>query len=234
MGASLKSRSSRNICRFSDGTTPRSSGEDFKTQNRKNKSEHIAFRNCRIYRRSRDGWREKISGRRKRRFAAREAAPPPYGQPGGGGVEFVGNAYDRQPPSIPRYGKVFGEFSTLWKIFGRFFHAMEKLFANFPHNGKTFSTVWKTRISGCFQGVRAVLRGCGAKRAAPHVSRNARPTEGPGKPVPDAGGQRTQPRPLRVRRSERPFFSVTRSGISRAFRRNGGGAREAIFIGGLL
>ena len=82
VGASLKSRSLVESCRFSVGTTPRSRGEDFKTQNRKNKSEHIAFRNCRIYRRSRDGWREKISGRRIRHFAAKEAAPPPYGHPG--------------------------------------------------------------------------------------------------------------------------------------------------------
>ena len=72
-----KSRSVVESCWFSDGTTPRSRGEDFKTQNRKNKSEHIAFRNCRIYRRSWDGWREKISGRRIRQFAAKEAAPPP-------------------------------------------------------------------------------------------------------------------------------------------------------------
>ena len=62
VGASLKSRSAEENCWFSIRTTPRSRGEDFKTQNRKNKSEPIAFRNCRIYRRSRDGWREKISG----------------------------------------------------------------------------------------------------------------------------------------------------------------------------
>ena len=79
VGASLKSRSSVESCWFSVRTTPRSRGEDFKTQNRKNKSEHIAFRNCRIYRRSRNGWREKISGRRRRRFAAKEAAPSPAG-----------------------------------------------------------------------------------------------------------------------------------------------------------
>lgn len=77
VGASHKSRSLVESCRFSVGTTPRSRGEDFKTQNEKNKSEHKAFRNCRIYRRSRDGWREKISGRQRRRFADREAAPPP-------------------------------------------------------------------------------------------------------------------------------------------------------------
>ena len=122
---------------------------------------------------------------------------------------------------FPHYGKYLADFSTQWKNFSRIFHTMEKLF---PKCGK----LGFTGVFGLF------ARGCGAKRAAPHVSRNARPTEGPGKTVPDAGGQRTQPRPLRVRRSERPFFSVTRSGVSRAFRRNGGGAREAILIGGLL
>ena len=30
----------------------------------------------------------------------------------------------------------------------------EKLFAVFPHNGKNLSTLWKTRISGCFQGFK--------------------------------------------------------------------------------
>ena len=56
------------------------------------------------------------------------------------------------------------EFSTVWKTFSRFFHTMERMFPHcgkdgpffhamdFPYNGKTFSTVWKTRISGCFRG----------------------------------------------------------------------------------
>jgi hypothetical protein len=45
----------------------------------------------------------------------------------------------------------------------QFFHAMEKLFADFPRNGKTFrgfSTQWKT----CFHGVenpRAAIYGAG-------------------------------------------------------------------------
>ena len=54
--------------------------------------------------------------------------------------------------NFPQYGKYFLDFSTLWKIFGRFFHAMEKLFAVFPHNGKNSSTLWKTLILGCFRG----------------------------------------------------------------------------------
>ncbi|HQK43756.1 MAG TPA: hypothetical protein PLJ55_02160, partial [Kiritimatiellia bacterium] len=46
-------------------------------------------------------------------------------------------------------------FSTLWKNFAEFFHAMEKLWRNFPHNGKTltdFSTQWK--IGECRAQVR--------------------------------------------------------------------------------
>ena len=156
VGASLKSRSTIENCWFSNGTTPRSRGEDFKTQNGKNKSEHIAFRNCRIYRRSRDGWRENILGRRRRHFAAKEAAPPTLRTYGSGGGAFVGNTYDRRAhgfhtmenfsPIFPQHGKYFRDFSTLWKIFGRFFHAMEKVFGIFPHNGKNVSTVWKTRF----------------------------------------------------------------------------------------
>ena len=53
--------------------------------------------------------------------------------------------------NFPHYGKKFPEFSTLWKnIFhtveknGRFFHALENVFAIFPHPGKHFSTRWKT------------------------------------------------------------------------------------------
>ena len=60
-------------------------------------------------------------------------------------------------------------FSTLWKkVFhtmektAQFFHAMEKLFADFPHNGKKVSTLWKTfpqtyrRISS--RGLRSLGR----------------------------------------------------------------------------
>ena len=88
----------------------------------------------------------KISGRRRRCFAAKETAPPPTGTPGGGGGAFVGNTYGSGAHGFPHYGKLFTEFSTVWKIFSRVFHAMEKLFTNFPRNGKTFSTVWKTRV----------------------------------------------------------------------------------------
>jgi hypothetical protein len=48
--------------------------------------------------------------------------------------------------SFPHCGKKRLDFSTLWKKFRGFFHAMEKLCAIFPHNGKTlvkFSTLWK-------------------------------------------------------------------------------------------
>jgi hypothetical protein len=48
---------------------------------------------------------------------------------------------------FPRYGKLFAGFSTLWKTFLIFFHAMEKCFDFFPRHGKSprdFSTPWKT------------------------------------------------------------------------------------------
>ena len=52
--------------------------------------------------------------------------------------------------SFPRNGKTFRGFSTEWKnIFhavekpGGVFHGMEKIPADFPRNGKTFSTEWK-------------------------------------------------------------------------------------------
>jgi len=58
-----------------------------------------------------------------------------------------------QADNFPQYGKLFRDFSTLWKnIFhtvekqAYFFHAMEKLSAIFPHNGKNLSTLWKTRF----------------------------------------------------------------------------------------
>jgi hypothetical protein len=52
------------------------------------------------------------------------------------------------PRIFPRNGKSFRGFSTQWKKFSRFFHAMEKVFAVFPHNGtrRGGSTVWKTSI----------------------------------------------------------------------------------------
>ena len=36
------------------------------------------------------------------------------------------------------------------EIENTFQNTMENYFANFPHNGKNLSTLWKTRISGCF------------------------------------------------------------------------------------
>ena len=60
---------------------------------------------------------------------------------------------------FPQYGKYFRDFSTLWK---NFFHSVE-------NSGLGLFSV----------GFRLFSGGCGAKRAAPHVSRNARPTEGP-------------------------------------------------------
>ena len=59
----------------------------------------------------------------------------------------------------------------LWKIFfhtvektGHFFHAMEKVLANFPRNGKTlmdfFHGVEKPDLRLFFGGVRLLSRGC--------------------------------------------------------------------------
>jgi hypothetical protein len=83
-------------------------------------SEHRSFRNCRIYRRSRGGWREENPRGRTKRFTGEKAAPPLAGHPEGGGGIVVGNAYDRRAHSFPHYGKLFEEFSTVWKIFQRF------------------------------------------------------------------------------------------------------------------
>jgi len=55
-------------------------------------------------------------------------------------------------PDFPRYGKFLGEFSTPWKTFAWFFHAMEKFWASFPRHGKLFSTVWKIRKNGAGGG----------------------------------------------------------------------------------
>jgi len=46
--------------------------------------------------------------------------------------------------NFPQYGKYFSDFSTVWKTFCDFFHAMEKISASFPRYGKLFSTPWKT------------------------------------------------------------------------------------------
>ena len=78
--------------------------------------------------------------------------------------------------SFPQYGKHFGDFSTLWKIFFHtvekmacFFHTMEKYFVSFPHNGKNVSTVWKTSSSPVAEAVGDEARfpawGASARRA---------------------------------------------------------------------
>ena len=72
---------------------------------------------------------------------------PPFGTSGGGGGAFVGITYNRQAQSFPHYGKLFAEFSTVWKLFLRFFHSMENFLRFFPRYGKIFgefSTLWKT------------------------------------------------------------------------------------------
>jgi hypothetical protein len=50
---------------------------------------------------------------------------------------------------FPRYGKFFGEFSTLWKTILKIFHAME----NFGlRRGKRADNARYQRVSGCFPG----------------------------------------------------------------------------------
>jgi len=47
--------------------------------------------------------------------------------------------------NFPRYGNYFSDFSTVWRTFCDFFHAMEKYFGEFSTLWKTiFSTPWKT------------------------------------------------------------------------------------------
>ena len=70
---------------------------------------------------------------------------------------------------FPRHGKYFStlwkkqaKFSTVWKIFSRIFHTMDKILAIFPRYGKffrEFSTVWKTQRKGRVYGVAAAVVG---------------------------------------------------------------------------
>ncbi|NLG34268.1 MAG: hypothetical protein GX548_02825 [Lentisphaerae bacterium] len=60
---------------------------------------------------------------------------------------------EKSAPFFPQHGKLFGDFSTPWKKFPAFFHAMEK---SFPHRGKsgligTGAMGWArdTRILSC-------------------------------------------------------------------------------------
>ena len=99
---------------------PARAGKTSKRKLKRTVSEHESFRNCRIYRRSRGGWREENPRGRTKRFTGEKAAPPLAGHPEGGGGIVVGNAYDRRAHSFPHYGKLFEEFSTVWKIFQRF------------------------------------------------------------------------------------------------------------------
>jgi general secretion pathway protein K len=71
--------------------------------------------------------------------------------------------------SFPQHGKLFGVFSTAWKIrrlpdhsvenSGRFFHSMENFSRNFPQHGKSGgcrTTVWKTQ-DATMQGLTPFL-----------------------------------------------------------------------------
>ena len=176
MGASLKSRSAEENCWFSIRTTPRSRGEDFKTQKSKINEETSHLRNYRNFPRSPRKWRDvflPVFAPKKRftrwvsdnhmPFLPRRPGLRPS-QPSAAVRKDV--LHDDEDQSFPRYGKLFCDFSILWKnIFhtvekqARFFHTMENIFRNFPHNGKNVSTVWKTSIPGLFSGFLAVRPG---------------------------------------------------------------------------
>jgi len=95
---------------------------------------------------------------------------PPLRSSGGGGGAFVGISYNRQAQSFPRHGKLFAEFSTVWKLFfeifpqygklcaifstlwkkfRRVFHAMENFF---PHRGKPAENACFQPVTGCWFG----------------------------------------------------------------------------------
>ena len=50
---------------------------------------------------------------------------------------------------FPQYGKLFEEFSTAWKIFSDFFHAMENCFS---HCEKRDENACFQRVYGCWIG----------------------------------------------------------------------------------
>ena len=95
---------------------------------------------------------------------------------------------------------------------------MENLFGIFQRdNGKTlvgFSTQWKNFFHTVensdlrlLSGVLGLFSGAVERSTRRPLSTvDARPTEGPRKTGPDAGGQPTQAQPPRMRRSGRPFF----------------------------
>ena len=132
------------IAGFRTERIPARAGKTSKRKLKRTVSEHESFRNCRIYRRSRDGWREENPRGRAKRFTGEKVAPPRSGHPEGCGGLAVGNTYHRRAHSFPHYGKLFEEFSTVWKLFARFFHSMENILRFFPRYGKLFSTPWKT------------------------------------------------------------------------------------------
>ena len=136
---------------------PARAGKTSKRKLKRTMSEHRSFRNCRIYRRSRGGWREENPRERAKRFTGEKAAPPFSGHPEGGGGIVVGITYHRRAHSFPHYGKLFEEFSTVWRIFQRIFHSMENFLRFFPRYGKNFgefSTLWKTYFHTVENGLK--------------------------------------------------------------------------------
>ena len=109
---------------------------------------------------------------------------------------------------FPRYGKFFGEFSTVWKTLSAW-----------------AKTGWKSPFS---RGIRLFSGGCGAERAAPLVSRRARPAEGPGKRCPPQAGSALSRSRLGCGVVARPFSGREVGGSTRSHAKRGaaGGARS--------
>ena len=189
--------------------------------------------------------------------SAKSARPTPHRQ-----KLFVSDSYERATPSFPhngkhfcdfhtvenngpffpRNGKTFRRFSTQWKnIFhtvektGQFFHTMEKLFGSFPHNGKNLSTLWKTRISGCF----GEFSGC-SPRAVERSTR--RPLSIVERDRPKRPRKRRPPQAVSVLSRSRfgcsvgrgPFSGCEVGSFSRSQMRRGRCARSEDLLRGLL
>ena len=115
---------------------------------------------------------------------------------------------------FPRYGKFFGEFSTVWKTLSAW-----------------AKTGWKSPFS---RGIRLFSGGCGAEHAAPLVSRRARPAEGPGKRCPPQAGSALSRSRLGCGVVARPFSGREVGGSTRSQAKRGRCGRSEDPLRGLL
>ncbi|HPR69718.1 MAG TPA: hypothetical protein PLJ99_10560, partial [Kiritimatiellia bacterium] len=95
------------VAGFQEERLPAHAGKTSKRKLKRTVFEHESFRNCRIYRRSRDGWREENIGVGQSVLHAKPSPALPLRTSGGGGGAFVGNTYNRQAHSFSRHGKLF-------------------------------------------------------------------------------------------------------------------------------